>query len=263
MFNLLKMHLFRARRYKLTWILPIVLILILALVFGIEALVMRLSYSDMAEGALLSAPELSVDFFTTTVSMLKAQIIPMMLCMFILLFLSIDRSTGYIKNIVGYLDNKVGVAGASLLLAAIYLLGLILVTALVSLISCILIYDRIEFYDFGTFISFLGVFYLSTLAVIMLLIMLADLMNRHIMVMVLGVLFIVFEPIIYLPINLLIDYLTESTFDLAAYLPMLGSLLLLPGKSNPDLLIRLALISAGLLIGSFVLDVVALKKKDI
>ena len=263
MFNLLKMHLFRARRYKLTWILPIVLVLILALVFGIVALVERLAYTDMTVETSLSAPTLSVDFFLTTLSMLKAQIIPLMLCMFVLLFLGIDRSTGYIKNIVGYLDNKVGVAGASLLLSAIYLLGLILVTCLVSLVSCVLIYDRIEFSDFGTFISYLGVFYLSTLAFSMLLIMLADLMNRHIMVMVLGVLFLVFETVIYMPLNALIDYLSKSSFDLARYLPMLGTTLLLPDKSDPKFLIRLVLIAFGLLVGSFVLDVVALKKKDI
>lgn len=267
MSNLLKMHLFRARRSKLTWILPIILAALLALEYGVIYLLNSLFtpaeieiINDTGTNEIIS----SRNYFENVISMLQAQFIPMMLSMFLLMFLGIDRSTGFIKNIVSYMENKCHVAGANLLLALIYLTGLVVLSMLVCLGGCLLIYDRVTFDGIGGFLSFLLVFYLSTLFFVMLLIALADLSGKHVLVMILGVLFLVFGPILFNLINLLINYLTDSEtfFVVQRYLPLSGLSELSIRSSFSDLA-RIGSIALALLIGSFALDVVVLKKQDI
>lgn len=267
MSNLLKMHLFRARRGKLTWILLIVLVAFLVVQYGAMYLMRDLlSTSAMEELSGLSSTPMpnTTNFFDNVIVMFQAQFIPMVLSIFILLFLGIDRSSGFIKNIVSYLDNKYSVAGASLLLCLIYQSVLVLVTLGISLGSCYLIYDNVSFANAGGFFKFLAVFYLSTLSFTMLLVMLADLSGKHVLMMILGVLFLAFGTLLYQLIDLLVAYLRDGdcSFVIEKYLPP-GGLQTLSATSPTEAFLRIGGLGAVVLVGAFLLDVVALKKQDI
>lgn len=274
MSNLLKMHLFRARKYKLTWILPGILVLLIALMFGVMWLENEfLSSMEMGVHPDVSVGEVSIassdytvnsqSYFEGVLVMLQTGFVPMLLIMYVLLFFVIDRSTGFIKNIVGYMDNKVSVAGASLLFTAIYLTVLVVVTMLVSLIGCYLVFDKVTYDGFGNFIKFLVVFYLAALSFTMILIWLADLTGKHAMMMILGILVLAFGTLFYQLIDLLIRYLRDGgDFMIEKYLPI-GGLQTLSLDSPASAFLRIGAISLAVLIGTFFLDVAALKKQDI
>lgn len=274
MSNLLKMHLFRARKYKLTWVLPGILILLIAIMFGAMWLESELFSSFEAESfAEVSVGEVdlvssaysptSSSYFDTVLLMLQTGFIPMLLIMYVLLFFAIDRSTGFIKNIVGYMDNKSSVAGANLLFSAIYLTVLVAVTMLVSLPASYLIFDQVTYDGIGGFLKYLAVFYLSALSFTMILIWLADKTGKHPIMMILGIIVLAFGSLLYMLINYLVEYLRDGgDFMIQKYLPI-GGLQTLALDSPALDFMRIGGISLAILVGAFFLDVVALKKQDI
>jgi hypothetical protein len=258
MCNLLKMDLYRLRRYKLTYVLLGLMALMMLLTMFITAMMISPSaFYDEPQKTVCSFPLLMREM------MMNYHMLPLLLAMFLLLFLQADRMTGFLKTVAGYLGRKLPIVLTNLTIAAIYLVLLTLVMFVIAIPGCLLMFDRVTFEQMGGFICYLLLYMLLTLAYCALLLLLADLTGKYVLAMIFGSIYAIYAPILYA----LIDFLHNSsegakTLVIEKYLPF-GNLVYLSYDSSGKDFAYAAIWGVVILVGSAALDVLVLKKKDL
>ena len=253
--NRLKMNLFRMKQNKTTYVLGAVSFGFSLLMLGLEWLIEALIGSGMPASQ-------EVNGFGTAISLMTTPFVPMFVLMFALLFFNSEISGGYIKNLVGYQGNKYACAGANLLTVALYGGILLLITAPLGIVLALLCYENTVFTDFWKFAAYLLIFFLESMAYILLFLAWSDRSGKYILNMILGVVYLIYGPILYQLVDLGVAYFFDKNITLAKY-TLLGGMSVLNMNSTAGDFLRSGLIAAAVFVLAYFLDVLALKKREL
>lgn len=254
--NLIKMNLFRLRKSKLTYLLGGMTVLLILVILGVTALEKELT-TGWYDNDLFAT-----EFYTFLRTCLGRAYLTAFVGLYMMMFLGTDRSTGFIKNIAGYLDNKFTVVGANLLTGAIYLGFLLILALIVSVPMTFVIHDKVTFGSFGSFAAYLGTCLFCTLCVLQVFLLLGDLTKRHFLFGILGMIYMFLAEALFLLVDLLVTWLAQKEFIVERWIPSC-SWTKLTDFSEPVDYLRYLGVAAVLGVGAFVLDAVCLKKKDL
>ena len=266
MLNNLRMNLFRMKKNKLTYILAGVSVGLYLLLFGVELLISK------ARNGVLSGLEIETDLplpdltaarynvFDSVVGMLM--FLPMLTMMFTMIFFFTEISGGYAKNLIGYRGSKPACVCANLLTSLIFSFSVLLLSAFLGAVLSALCYKNPTAEHTGKYLLFLLMSLAEIMAFNMVVLALGDLTNKHILLMIFGVIFVVYAPLVEELLSLGIYFLFEKEIDFYRY-TILGGIsnysMETPAK---DMIISTVIALAELGLG-FVLDVAALKKQEL
>ncbi|MCQ2430530.1 MAG: hypothetical protein MJ192_09385 [Clostridia bacterium] len=262
--NILKMNLFRMKSTRIVYAMAIVSLGLSLLFFGIDWLITS-ALSDISDFVNnppgMEPAGTNVWGITRNTMMLGS--VPLGAVMATLLFFFTEVSTGYAKNLVGYETNKYDHAGADLLTSAFYTGCLMLVTVILFFILAVLGYDNPEFGNAGKFFVWLVISFIEVLAFITLLKALSDATGKTILFMILGGVYPLLASSVYQLIDLAVIFgLDVEDFAVEKY-TLLGGISSYNLSAEWSGLIILGVIAAAVLVGAYLLDVLALKKREL
>ena len=262
MTNILKMNLFRFKRSRVAYVLAAVAVFFCMLVQTITFLVNRsmpqLPVTGMGGETLDWGLTVKTDILNVTMGSIGLIIVPAVMVLFALLFLNGDLTNGYAKNLVGYTGNKRALATANILIPAIYSAGVLILCVVVSIGYGCILFQNVEFKNVGHFLLTVLIMYMEIMGYIMMLVALADLSGRHVLVMILGLVYVLYNNLFYQLINLIVD----TDFRIEKY-TLLGGMTSLRADSEPKWYFISAAIALAVFIGFFALDIVGLKKREL
>lgn len=257
--NILKMNLFRMARTRTTYILAGVAVALQLLLFFITYLT-----ESAIEGMYTAEFEIEIAHSAFEAFLMQGTLpgSTLISLLFVMMFFSSEISTGYIKNLVGYEGNKFALAGANLITTVLYSLFVTILNVGVSILFSVIFFKSVTFEGLGNFLGYLGVTYLETVAFITLILAWSDRKGKHVLRMILGVVYLIYAMLIYQLINLAVDWIWEKQISIGKY-TLLGGMSTLNLESEPKAFFLLGGIALAVLVLAFFLDVIALKKREL
>lgn len=256
MANLIKMQLFRMKRSRLGYFMTGGMVLMSLLIYTITYFITSSDFMMYVNN------DLAGETFETTAFTLLGMFMPMFLPIILLNFLGTNHSTGYTKNLVGYLDNSLAVAGSQLVIGVLYLLVLLVAYLVVTVVAGVIVTGSFWFDNAGKAIAAIAVQCLIALAYTFLWQAVADLLKKPLLGMIFSIIYVAFSQFIYLLVDQLVQALSNytSSFALEKY-TLLGNAQLVSGNAATEDLLRATVIALVILGGSFALDMLACKKR--
>lgn len=260
MLNMLKMNLFRMKKNRSAYVM-----------LGVSALIqcLLIFISWLEQSTIQGLLEIPIDIHAPhnvfTDLMMQGTIpgIMMISLLFSMLFFSSEYSSGYLKNLIGYQGNKFALAGSNLVTVAIYTFAVTVVNVAVTILLAVLCYEKVSFANAGKDIGYIVIIYLESVAYTMLFVAWSDRNGKHVLKMILGALYTMYAMIFYLLINLAVQKMFDiEVFHIEKY-TLLGGLSSLPAGSEAKDFIILGAIALLVLEAAYLLDVLALKKREL
>ena len=247
-------------RSRLTYVFIGVSLIIAALGFFATLLEGQIMVELMgAPGAL---DDITYNGFTKITEILAVNFHTICVSAFILLFIAVDYSTGYVKNIVGYRVNKFNCCMANTLIVCVYAAIIFVINIAFGLGFTAIFYKVAEWKGFGKFLMYLLVNFIDTVAFTQLLLFLSDVIKKNVPVMIIGLIYTMMSSLVYLLVDLLLQWAGVENFTMQKY-TILGAAMELNVLSEWGDFARMGAIGLGALILFFILDCIVMKKREV
>ena len=251
---------YRMLRSRLTYVFIGVSLIIAALGFFATLLEGQILVEFMgAPGAL---DDVTYNGFTKITEILAVNFHTICVSAFILLFIAVDYSTGYVKNIVGYRVNKFNCCMANTLIVCVYAAIIFVINIAFGLGFTAIFYKVAEWKGLGKFLMYLLVNFIDTVAFTQLLLFLSDVIKKNVPVMIIGLIYAMMSSLVYLLVDLLVQWAGVEDFLTQRY-TILGAALELNVLSEWGDFARMGAIGLGALILFFILDCIVMKKREV
>ena len=269
MTKLIKMDLYRLFKTKSFKILLLTAISIsfvaVALIIGIAKLVPMLPENSQATMAsafpfLSWIENVSVfDVIYTSLYVLSFMVVSILTAIFI----SSERSSGYIKNIAGQINSKSMIVVSKFATLAIATLIIFVSYIVGSFASAqIFIHNSLNYTHFAEFACAVGVKYLLCLAIVAIIIFLCTLTKSSSLAVAFGIIFGTgITSIIYSTVSFFLETITNHSISISSYTPD-GFAFQLSMTSQPELLLKGCLLAVAYIVSFLFLSAFVMNKKD-
>ncbi len=258
--NNFKMQLYRMLRSRLTYVFIGVSVIIALLGFFAELLEGQILVELMGTPGALD--DITYNGFTKITDIFAVNFHTICVSAFILLFIAVDYSTGYVKNIVGYRVNKFNCCMANTLIVCVYAAVVFIINIVIGLSFTAIFYKVAEWEGIGKFLMYMLVNFIDTIAFTQLLLFLSDVMKKNVPVMIIGLIYTMMSSLVYLLVDLLVQWAGAENFTLQKY-TILGAAMELKVTSAWGDFARMGAIGLAALILFFLLDCLVMKKREI
>lgn len=267
MFNVIKMYLYRMKRSKITYLLPVIAIvfcLVEELITYFTMKEMGLDYVNLPGNIPLDGIT-GVDLLPIILTFVTMMIVPTMCILFSMAFLNGDMQSGYAKNIIGYTGNRKKQAVAEIVIPFLFTVGLIIVCVIVTLGVGLILFKKPEFKNVGKFFLTLLVMLMELMAFLMIIKWFADATGKYVLAMILGAVYALYSMLIYELIDIIVNRNSENPFDgfkIEKY-TLLGGMVANNTNSDGKDFALSAGIAIVVFIVFFFLDVKAMEKREL
>ena len=238
MLDILRMDLVRMRKMKTLWILPLIVIVILFITAYAthktysyatnvqelaDSLDVELEGADSAtlKSLLESMGGSTVNPLREYASAVSANILPLFLVIFVVLFANADFSSGFIKTIGGQIKRRSMLLWSKLISLFLYEILFFAVTFAGHVISEAIFFDKLNFANGPDFMRFMCVQFVMYYAVICFSVMVTTVSHSNMLGMVISLINVLgFFSVIALLLQNAIRAAFEKTVDLRHYLIM-------------------------------------------